>query len=329
MPILKASNHAEDEPGRRRPRRRRLRSIAMLPSMATLGNLICGFAAIFFAAMYYGGREPDLASGAMMSKYLPSYLAIAGYLIFLALFWDALDGQLARLTRSSSEFGAQLDSLADVVSFGAAPAFLVIFLLEHTLQGESVTPVSTGLFGRLAWVMAAVYFACTALRLARFNVETVDHESAHNSFRGLPSPAAGATVATLVVLHEDVLRVLGEDEFRSELYWASNALVKALPFVLVVLGLLMVSRIRYTHMANAYLRGRRPFTHLVGAVFLFAVFLFRPQLTLAALATLYTLSGPFFYVIRRLRGAPAHPHTEPAHLTDSGDSDDRAAQRRA
>lgn len=306
------------EQRRKRRRARRLRSIAMLPSMATLGNLICGFAAIHFAAMYLAGRPM-----AVESQLLPSHLAIAGYLIFLAMFFDAIDGQLARLARQSSEFGAQLDSLADVVSFGVAPAFMMICLLSHTWEAEFIGPASPKFWGRLAWVLAAVYVACAGLRLARFNVENVVENEAHKAFRGLPSPAAGFAVVSLIVLHEDVLRVFQDSE-RNELKVASTALVWALPWVTAGLGLLMVSRIRYTHLMNVYVRGHRPFTHLVAAVFLLAVFLQWPQLTLAALAIGFTLSGPILVLVQRARGKT----TQPGHAsaTPSQSEDDREQQ---
>ncbi len=320
MPILRTTGGTNDERKQRR-RHRRLRSIALLPSMATLGNLICGFAAIHFAALHLAGHHPMVATG-VMAKLLPSNLAIAGYLIFLSMFWDALDGQLARLARRSSEFGAQLDSLADVVSFGAAPAFMMICLVSHTLQDEQVTPISSGFWGRATWVMGAIYVACAALRLARFNVETVHDDAGHTRFRGLPSPAAGFALVAFIVLHEDVLRVLAlpESSERTLLASAPAALVKSLPVAAMLLGLMMVSRIRYRHIANVYLRGRRPFTHLVGAVFVLAVFLFRPQLTLATLAAVYTLSGPVAHVARWIRGP--HPAEKPEASIPGSQTDD-------
>ena len=130
---------------------------------------------------------------------------------------------------------------------------------------------------------------------------------------GLAIPAAGFTICALIVLHEDVLRLLGLEggAQRTDLSWASDALVRSLPMTALVLGLLMVSRIRYTHLANAYLRGKRPFTNLVGAVFVAGVFLIRPQLTLSLLAVLFTASGPFFHAVRRYRGTHAqHPHAD-------------------
>ena len=332
MPILRTTGGTNDERKQRR-RHRRLRSIALLPSMATLGNLICGFAAIHFAALHLAGHDPVVATGSVMAKLLfhPSNLAIAGYLIFLSMFWDALDGQLARLTRRSSEFGAQLDSLADVVSFGAAPAFMMICLVSHTLQDELVTPISSGFWGRATWVMGAIYVACAALRLARFNVETVHDDAGHTRFRGLPSPAAGFALVAFIVLHEDVLRVLAlpESSERNLLASAPAALVKSLPVAAMLLGLMMVSRIRYRHIANVYLRGRRPFTHLVGAVFVLAVFLFRPQLTLATLAAVYTLSGPVAHVVRWIRGSHAAEKAEASIPGSQADNGDQRARRSA
>ncbi len=104
-------------------------------------------------------------------------------LIFLAMVFDALDGQVARLSRTSSEFGAQLDSLCDLVSFGVAPAFLLV----------KMCPDFTAVHNEPVWVLAATFAVCVALRLARYNVET-DEDDDHRTFSGLPSPAGGAAV---------------------------------------------------------------------------------------------------------------------------------------
>ncbi|MBI1904109.1 MAG: CDP-alcohol phosphatidyltransferase family protein, partial [Planctomycetia bacterium] len=141
--------------------RRRIRAVAVLPTLFTLGNLVCGFFAIMVAAW----DDPPMPAGPFAGPD-PTYAMIAAALIFLAMVFDALDGQLARLARSTSEFGAQLDSLCDVVSFGVAPAFLLVKMCPDFAVGHP----------HAIWVIAAAFVVCAALRLARFNVETTAAE---------------------------------------------------------------------------------------------------------------------------------------------------------
>ena len=171
---------------------RRLRGVAVLPSLFTLGNAICGFAAIYYAAM-----PPESGSH---PRFFISPLVLAGYLILIGILADAIDGRLARLSNTASNFGAQLDSLADMVSFGVAPAFLMIKLVSQT-PASSATEATIA--GKLVWLIAVIYMCCTALRLARFNVESTADISSHHGFKGLPCPAAAGTIASLVVLHQE------------------------------------------------------------------------------------------------------------------------------
>jgi len=244
----------------------------MLPSLLTLCNLLCGFAAIHFVT------RGDLTL----------LLPVACYLIFAAMICDALDGSLARLSRSTSDFGGQLDSLADVISFGAAPAFISIRLMRNVLASHAsaedwlVGPAADTLFGRICWLTAAVYVACAALRLARFNVENVQDTSAHMGFRGLPVPgAAGAVISLALLIHslDPALR-------------SYETLIKTTPLVLMALALLMVSRLPYVHIANRYLRGRKPFWMLVAVILGLMAFIARPRLVLAIALCGYAFSGP-------------------------------------
>ncbi len=283
---------------RKRLHSRTLRSIALLPTLLTLGNLLCGFAAIHFTAKYLVGADVFTAGGGV-ERWLPTYLAIAGYLIFASMIFDALDGRVARLTRKTSDFGAQLDSLADVVSFGAAPAFLLIGLISKAMVGnnEAISPISDQFSGRIVWIIAAVYTCCAALRLARFNVENVHDESSHMAFKGLPAPGAGAVVAALVILHQEVLR-------RGSASMFSEAMLWAMPLITLGVGLMMVSRVEYAHMANRYLRGRRPWGMLFWALALLAAFIVYPQLVLAIVTVAYAASGPARWVYRRATRQP-------------------------
>ena len=133
-------------------RKQRLNYIAILPSLITLLNGICGFAAIVLAAN--------------------NRFALAGYVLLLAMIADMLDGRVARMSQSTSSFGGQLDSLCDIISFGVAPAFLMLKVLEYKLE-----LVELNFLERFVWLAAAAYISCTAIRLARFNVENEEDES--------------------------------------------------------------------------------------------------------------------------------------------------------
>ena len=285
--IPKLNRPHEAEPAVPRPRR--LRAIAVLPTMATLGNLLCGFAAIHFcmrALFAAGGGLYPLEIGpresVLLERILPSYLAMGGYLIFLAMLFDTLDGRLARLTRRTTEFGGQLDSIADMVSFGLAPAMLALALL------------------------AAMFVACAALRLARYNVENVPGEQRRNYFKGLPTPAAASLLASVVILHEWVFRLESQNQQVHGGLW-SQALVKSMPLVTLVLGLLMVSRIRYVHFGNVFLGGRRPILHVLLLVVALLLVVLRPEIALTTYLILYAVSGPVLTVVRRLRKPAAEP----------------------
>jgi len=286
---------------RRRPRRRRLRTVSTLPTLLTLGNLICGFAAVHFCmrAMLGEGAAAATVNAALIpetqERLLPSFLSIAAGFIFLGLLADALDGSIARWTKRSSDFGGQLDSLADVVTFGVAPAMLVVAVLmsqPEVAKDAMPGPLSGNLAGRAMWMMAAVYVGCAGLRLARFNVEHARADEAHHYFSGLPSPGAGVVLASLILLHQDLSVAL------------QPYLALALPFVALGLALLMVSRVRYTHLANVYLRGRRPFGQVVALMVLLAVLAWYKERTLAVVVCLYAASGPAGAVVRRLRHGP-------------------------
>lgn len=283
-----------------RPKHRRIRAISIAPAMLTLGNLLSGFAAIHFAA------RPDLAiHNQTLREWLPTNLAIACYLIFLAMLCDALDGRLARFARTTSDFGGQLDSLADVVSFGAAPAFIVIRLVmqvfpttQPMIDDGQIGPVAGTLFGRFCWIAAGAYLACAALRLARFNAENVPDESAHMSFKGLPSPGAAGALISVILLNEEVIPKIGVS-----LAHHRELLAKVVPWLAIAFGLLMVSRLPYMHLINRYLRGKKPFWMLVAGALGVLAFLMWPQVVLAIALCGYAASGPvnWLWALRKKR----------------------------
>jgi len=278
---------------RNRPKRRRIRAISIAPALLTLGNLLCGFAAIHFASRPWYGIHNQL-----LEKLLPTNLAMACYLIFAAMLCDALDGRLARFARTTSDFGAHLDSLADVVSFGAAPAFILVRLVmsvfpvvpDQAVSEEAmIGPMAGTAFGRFCWIAAGAYLACGALRLARFNVENVADESAHMNFKGLPIPGAAGALVSVVLLNGQVNPV-------SPLAGFSQVLAWAMPWIAISLGLLMVSRLKYVHVINRFLRGKKPFWVLVAAILVGLGFLLWPLLALAVSLCGYAVSGPVVWL---------------------------------
>jgi CDP-diacylglycerol--serine O-phosphatidyltransferase len=299
---MKLVGKTESRPHKLRLHERRLKAVAVLPTMATLGNLVCGLGAIYMCMLSYGAAGADLATKTLnstrMESWFPTYAAIGCYLIFLASVFDGLDGRLARLARKTSEFGAQLDSLADIVSFGVAPALLAMTVARPTLPIAALSEAAR-VWWRIEWVLLAAYVCCAGLRLARFNVENEEDESAHQKFRGLPSPGAAAALISVVLVHEEIIRV-------TPLNFASGWVGAALPFLACALGLLMVSRLKYFHLVNSLLRGRRPFWQIVlmGFSLLIGGVIF-PQPTIAALALAYAASGPLMRIFRRDSQRPA------------------------
>jgi len=225
--------------------------IAALPAMLTLGNLVCGFHAIYFASK--GSFE------------------LAAWMVLIAMIFDALDGKVARLMHVSGDFGAELDSLADVVSFGVAPAFIIASMAAHT--GSE--------YQRLVWLSCMVYAVCAALRLARFNVETAPDEESHRSFHGLPSPGAAGQVVSLVILSQHLQQPPYEIAFVQRL----------LPSVTFFSGVLMVSRIRYPHLVTRFLGGHHAFAEIVVLAIAVLLLVTHKEFTLAACFTLYTVVG--------------------------------------
>ena len=272
----------------RRVRRQRLKYIAILPSLVTILNGVCGFIAIVFAS-----KGANLGFGQF------SYFAMSGYMILLAMIADMFDGRLARMNQSTSSFGGQLDSLCDVISFGVAPAFLMLQVLEYKLAGfAGLNPVAETFLLRFIWLAAGGYLSCAAIRLARFNVENEEDESAHMSFIGLPTPAAAGVIVSLIILHQDTLQTLPR----------LDMIIYALPFSALSVAVLMVSRIRYPHILNQYLRGRKPFAHLIRVLLLFAFVIWNIQAALVLIFCGFALSSFvkwFYYKVIRKKAHPA------------------------
>ena len=249
-------------------KRRRLdlrKTLFLLPNMITLSSIFCGFNSMRVSAS--ATQEEDY------------YLA--ALLIVCSMFFDMLDGRVARLTKTQSAFGAEFDSLADMVSFGAAPALV---MYEWVLRD----------LGKLGWVAAFIYCAGAALRLARFN--TMLDVADKRWFTGIPSPAAAALVAGFVWVMDDY-----DIDPSSVRYWAL--------FVTVFAGLTMVSNLKFYSFKAINLRKSVPFIAVLGAALVVALTALQPPLVFFGGFVAYALSG---YVVsawlrmRRQRPGASH-----------------------
>jgi CDP-diacylglycerol--serine O-phosphatidyltransferase len=283
---------------RRHSRRAYIRSAYSLPSLATLGNAVCGF-----GAMYVCGLDPEhLGTRDQWTMFFANHhFTVAAYLIFLAMVFDALDGRLARFTRHTTDFGGQLDSLADAISFGVAPAFLGMQLFRQSDLGVPVPVV----ISRLVWAIGALYACCALIRLARFNVSNEHGEQHHFSFLGLPSPGAGGTVASFVLMEQALEQLGSEYPGHRALGPAVKACVWMLPAIVLLTGLLMVSTIRYPHIINRYLRGRQSFWTLLVMVAFLLTIIVAHRYVLALATLIYVLTPLVMGGLMRLRGKPA------------------------
>ena len=278
---------------RRHGRRAYIRSVYSLPSLATLGNAICGFGAIYVAGLDVG----TVTSDAWTQFFIQYHFLAAAYLIFVAMLFDALDGRLARFARHTTDFGGQLDSLADVISFGVAPAVLAVAVFHESYS--ALPPV----FTRAVWAIGALYMSCAAIRLARFNVSNEHGEQHHFSFLGLPSPGAAAVVAGWVLMQQDLLEPADRTTFipHGALYQVSKVFVALLPLITLAAGMLMVSTIRYPHLVNRYLRGRRSIPSLLTALIILLLLVIVHRYTIGFCTLFYMLWGPFGWATARLR----------------------------
>lgn len=271
-----------------------IRAVAVLPTLFTLGNLLCGFFAIAVVSRIdkpvpLDNDPKQVASvpatridsppewiGVIGSEDPTHNLMLCGALILVAMLFDAVDGQLARITRGVSEFGAQLDSLVDLVSFGVAPAILLV----------KVCPQFTNVHNEAIWSIAALFACCAALRLARFNVESGSDDD-HVAFAGLPTPAAAAMIASFAILSYKLRNDIGFETYSGYDWWMQ----RLLPLFSIVVALLMVSRIRYPHPLSQFVQGHRSFAHVVGILFAVMAVSIKPHYAVPLLCFLF-VGGP-------------------------------------
>ncbi len=258
--------------------------IYFLPNLMTAGNLFCGFvSAIMCIQAHYAMRGADV-----ITPEAAELFKRAVWLIFGAMAFDALDGRLARMGGKESFFGAEFDSLADVVSFGLAPALMVFFLILSPTQGYLH-------FREIGWLLGFIYLLCAAIRLARFNVIThpllqKPGRSSNKDFVGLPVPAAAGTVAALVLF----LLNLAERE-RELQRWAL-----VLPVLMLLIAVLMVSTVRYPSGKQIDFQTKTKVTTLIVYVAVAAGVVVYKEYGMLAVCLGYI----FFGLIRHLRRKP-------------------------
>lgn len=245
------------------------KTFPVLPTLLTLGNAVCGIGSITLStkAGHLTGMENTLAASAI--------------LIFLAMVFDTLDGVVARWTRQTSEFGGQLDSLCDAISFGVAPAVL-------TLEIPHLYPP------RVIWGLAVLYVLCTVLRLARFNVESSDKHSGEQ-FTGLPSPAAAGMIASLAFVIPDLHELSDSPAFPAVQFVGDSLYAlttRGLPLLSLALACLMVSRIRYPHIVRQMISARYRFLGLLKLVFAIVIVYAIHELAIPVILFLYIVQPP-------------------------------------
>lgn len=264
---------------------------AVLPTMLTLCNAACGFGAITFAAKL--GPTPTGNLGG-------NELLIAGLLVYLAMVFDAFDGSAARLFNQTSDFGAQLDSLCDAISFGVAPAYLMLQIMVHSFGDDAIAGLNY--HPRLLWVIAVLYVMCAILRLARFNVETEEDDS-HEFFSGLPSPAAAGVVASFPIALYDLrdLLVVGEGTVAQDAARFLLPTIKLIiPLITLAVACLMVTRFRYSHVFNQLFRGQRSRRHIIQLMLtVITIFLVR-ELAVPVFFLYFAFSAPIASAFREV-----------------------------
>jgi len=231
------------------------RGIYLLPTLFTVGNLFCGYSSIVLAA-----------NGAISQ---------AALMVVLAGVLDGLDGRVARLTGTTSDFGVQFDSLADIVSFGVAPAILSYHWALRPL-------------GRVGWTVAFIFVVCAAMRLARFNIQTGRGDK--RFFAGLPSPPAAGILACIAFAFP---RFQAADPERWKLVLSA--------LLVVTVALLMVSRFRYRSFKDFDLRNRRSYIYVLPLAAMLIAIAVNPRVSLLLFAAIYVLSAPLAYVYGALR----------------------------
>ena len=260
MPAQPSTTSADDHEPNGTQLQPRRRGIYLLPNLFTTGAMFCGFFAMVSAI---SGKYQEAAAA-----------------VFLATILDGLDGRVARLTNTQSDFGKEYDSLSDLVSFGLAPAIIVF------VWAGDATPVIRWL--PLSWLITFFFLACAALRLARFNTQVGHVDPKY--FIGLPSPTAAVLVTAFVWT---------ADSYQ----WSAEALAWPILLVTTAAGALMVSNVRFPSGKGLNWQGGVPFRYIIAVVLLFILIALEPALVLWMAASIYTSVGVIRNVLRRKRAS--------------------------
>ena len=288
-----------------------LRRGSLFANLLTIGNGICGFAALVKLSQLQLAEDNSLAN--------PENLVFAGYLILLGMLFDAFDGKVARMVKGATELGAQLDSLCDLITFGLVPAFM-IFQMQLGTSPRWMNVV---------WFFSLAYFLGALLRLARFNVENSPEEDAHLCFKGLPSPAAAGCVASLVIFQNYVLKAE-----QAELKWISEnlfsiesmktfvtAISYVLPFLGAFLGFTMVSsRLKFEHVGSRIFGRSHSWEFFVSLIFAALLLAIVPEVFLPLAFIGYLVWTPVMFLFRLVffgRGSSQEDEEEPQVLQRS------------
>lgn len=268
-----------------------LRPGSLFANLLTIGNGVCGFAALVELSKIvdgHGASEEIIASNT-------KHQVIAAYLVLLGMLFDAFDGKVARMVKGATELGAQLDSLCDLVTFGLVPAFMIV---QMNLGGDPR-------WVNMVWFLSLAYFLGALLRLARFNVENAQEEEAHLCFKGLPSPAAAGCVASLVIFQGYVLQAR-----QVEFNWLTDpalgsmqtfvgSITYILPFLAILLGFTMVSsRLKFEHIGSRIFGSAQSWEFFVSLIFVAVLLAVVPEVFLPLAFIGYLVWTPVKFLFR-------------------------------
>ncbi len=281
--------------------------VVIFPNLITIGNGICGFAALvkLFKVDVAAAEGTPVLEG-------EQFIVFAAWLVLLGMVFDVFDGQVARLTGRTSDLGAELDSLCDLVTFGLVPAVMVV----------RMNMVYARAWQYWVWFLCLLYFVGALLRLARFNVENDHDESSHLCFKGLPSPAAAGCVATLVILFYYLKNFQARElqllaDYRDTIFSSIAWLPFGLPFVAAFLGYTMVhTKLKFDHLGSRLLMRRHSFDTLSYLIFGGILVSTLPEILLPLFFLGYLVYTPVRYVIRRRFGM--RPVSDAAVRTGNG-----------
>ena len=293
-----------------------IRRGVFLPNLITMGNGVCGFAALIKIMKIDVVVNPVTGALELDDARL---LGTAAWLILAGMLFDVFDGKLARLSGRTSDLGAQLDSLCDLTTFGLAPAALVVRL----------NMIYDPMWRYFAWFFALAYFLGALLRLARFNAENAHDESGHMCFKGLPSPAAAGCVASMVIFHRYIF-----DFNDRKLLWLTQFVSKEsiqaafswIPFALAILALflgytMVSSRLKYVHVATRIFR-RQSFEFVVSLIFgVILAWLFH-EIVLPVVFIGYLLYTPITTIARKVRRKGDGPPPDEPEVDGGRDLDE-------